>query len=158
MLVPELESVWVDGIPPRIEKNDLLTLEEVLKICLQYFIKDYLKDKGYEIDGINPNPNQLPHVLLTKKNQKYAVILVPCVYPRYHLMHEDIRIKYVKDCEAKNYIPLYCPVLISSYDEQRAEKGLMLRGDLFNVRIVKQIILTQEEHQNLTLNALDFEL
>ncbi|MDE5714941.1 MAG: hypothetical protein K2I42_02305 [Anaeroplasmataceae bacterium] len=158
MLEKELESIWVEGIPSKIEKDDLLNLQEVLNICLQYFIKDYLKDKEYNLEGINPNPNQIPHVLLTKGNKKYAVIIVPCVYPRYHLMQEEVRIQFVKDCQEKNAIPLYCPVLIASYDALRAEQGLMLKGDLFNVRIVKQKILNQEAKQDLTLQSLDFEL
>ena len=37
----ELESIWADGIPPKIDPNDLMKPEDNLNLCFRFFVERY---------------------------------------------------------------------------------------------------------------------
>ena len=150
----EMESIWADGVPPRINKEDIMTPSEILKVCLNYMVEDVIKNKGYNIRGITDDINTYPNLILEKDNKMIFVAVVPCVFPNYMREDNDLRFRYVEAAKKHNARPLICPVFVSSYDKERALKSIMLKGDLYRVLCRGQIELTNAEKQDLSQEHL----
>lgn len=153
----ELESIWVDGIPNKINKEDLLTVDEMIKICIRFTVERILIPRDYKIIGIVDQPNNFPNITAEKNGIKYAIVVLPEVFPRFSSIVDDFRFKFVAATKERELLPVLCPVLIKSYDKQRADKGLLLKGDLYNLSEIGQIILTDEEKQLITPQTLNFK-
>ncbi|MDE7213290.1 MAG: hypothetical protein K2N42_01785 [Anaeroplasmataceae bacterium] len=152
------ESIWADGIPAKIEDKDRLEPRAVLNKCIQYVIKYILQGKNYEILSAQDNLNCYPNIELKLEDKKYAVAVIPCIYPYFMPKNDKLRIGFAKAAKEKNYIPVMCPVPIRSIDKDRAEASIYLKGDLFQFANIGQIILTDEEEQEITPDTLDFRL
>ncbi len=153
-----VESIWADGVPKNIKDEDRLTLKHILSMCIRFTVDEIIKDRGYKVLGINDETNSYPNILLEKDEKKYAVAVVPCIYPNFIRKNDELRIRFAKDAEQRNLIPVLCPVLIHSQDVERAKASVMLKGDLFRIGNLGQKILTTEETQEITPQTLDFKL
>lgn len=154
----QLESIWADGVPAKIDEKDVLTYQEILRICIKFVLDKIIVPKNYKVLGINDDPQKFPNITVEKDGMKYGLVVVPNKFPLFAAIKADFRITYVKGCEEHNIIPVFCPVLIYSVDKDRAAKSIFLRGDLFNARNVGQQILNKEEKQEITPQTLNFKL
>lgn len=157
MAEKQMESIWADGVPAKIEEKDLLPIQRILSMCVRFTLEHTLKDKNYEVKGVNDDLHSYPNILLEKSGTLYAVAVAPCVFPRYVNMDFEVRRKYVENCKGNKAVPVLCPVLFCSYDKQRAEKGIVLNGDLYNMKALGQVILTEDPNQSILPKDLDFK-
>ena len=154
----ELESIWADGIPAKINPEDLMKPEDILKLCIRFTLEKILTSKGYKIVGIIDQLDKFPHITAEKDGSKYGIVVLPEIFPRFGSVVDDFRIKFVNASKEHNIIPVLCPVLIHSVDKARAEKSVMLKGDVFNCLNIGQIILNNEPKQEITPQTLTFKL
>ena len=154
----KIESIWADGIPAKIEDKDRVEPKTVLNMCIHYVIEYIIKGKNYEILSAQDELNIYPNIELKQGNEKYAVAVIPCIYPYFMPKNDKLRIGFAKAAKEKNYIPVICPVPIRSIDNERAEASIYLKGDLFQFANIGQIIVTEEEVQEITPNTLNFRL
>lgn len=150
----ELESIWADGVPANIGKEDLMEAIDILRLCIRFTVEKVIADKGYKILGIIDKLDRFPHITLEKDGTKYGLVILPEVYPRFGSVTDDFRLKFVSASKEHNVVPVFCPVLIKSIDDKRAEKGLLLKGDVFNCLNIGQAILNDEEKQEITPDNL----
>ncbi|MDE6415209.1 MAG: hypothetical protein K2K48_07315 [Anaeroplasmataceae bacterium] len=153
-----MESIWADGIPEKIEEKDKLEPKSVLNLCMHYVLENILKGRGYEITGIQNELNVFPNIEAKKQDEKYAIAVIPCIYPYFMPKNDKLRIGFARAAKEKNYIPVICPVPIRSIDKARAEASLYLKGDLFQFANIGQIIITDEEVQDILPETLNFRL
>lgn len=152
----QMESIWADGVPAKINDEDLLTPKETLRMCINFTVANVLTPKGYELVGVNDDLASLPNIVVKKDEKVFSIIVVPCIFPNYMRENDDLRIKFVNSATKAKAIPVICPVLIHSYDKERAQKGIMLKGDLFRITNIGQKILNNFAKQSLKPEDLDF--
>lgn len=153
-----IESIWADGVPSKIDPKDLLEPQELLRLCIRFALDEILKEKGYTVLQIIDKLHVYPNIILEKAEKKYAVAIVPCIYPYFMIQNDEIRIGFAKAAKEKNYIPILCPIPARSIDEERAKKSVYLKGDLFQFANIGQKVLTEDEHQEILPTSLDFHL
>ena len=153
----QLESIWADGVPAKINKEDLMTIIDLNQICIRFTVERILVPRDYKIIGVIEEPNRFPNITAEKNGVKYAIVVLPEVYPRFGSVVDDFRKKFVAATKERQLIPVLCPILIRSSDSQRAEKGILLKGDLFNLAEIGQIVLNDEEEQVITPQTLNFK-
>ncbi|MDE6407276.1 MAG: hypothetical protein K2K50_01550, partial [Anaeroplasmataceae bacterium] len=112
-----MESIWADGIPEKIEEKDKLEPKSVLNLCMHYVLENILKGRGYEITGIQNELNVFPNIEAKKQDEKYAIAVIPCIYPYFMPKNDKLRIGFARAAKEKNYIPVICPVPIRSIDK-----------------------------------------
>ena len=154
----ELESIWADGIPAKINKEDIMVPADILKLCIRFTIEQILIPNEYKIVGIIEDLNNFPNITAEKEGKKYGLVVLPEIYPHFGSVPADFRIKFVNACNEHDVIPVLCPVLIHSQDKERAEKSILLKGDVFRLADVGQLILNNEETQEITPQTLTFKL
>lgn len=74
-----LESVWADGVPEKINPEDVLPPKHILDMCIRFTLEQIIKDRGYKVLGVNDDLKSYPNILLEKENQQYAIAVVPCI-------------------------------------------------------------------------------
>ncbi len=154
----ELESIWADGIPNKIEDKDKIEPKGILQMCIRFVLENILNKEEYKITSVQDNINAYPNIELIYNESKYAIAVVPCIFPYFIRNNDELRIGFAKASIEKNYIPVLCPVVICSVDEQRANNSIYLKGDLFKFANLGQKILNTEPHQEITPDNLDFKL
>lgn len=153
----ELESIWADGIPSKIDPKDRIEPEGILKMCLQYTMEHILKDK-YKILAAGADIGVYPNLLVEKDGTKYAISVIPCIYPSFLAKADDLRIKIAQQAKKVGMIPVLCPVPIFSIDSKRAEASIYLKGDVFKMVNMGQLIMTDAAEQEILPDKLDFKL
>ena len=153
----QMESIWADGVPAKINKEDLLTTNDIIKICIRFTVEKILVEREYKIIGVIDEPNRFPHITAEKNGVKYAIVVLPEIFPKFGSLVDDFRLKFVAATKERQLIPVLCPILIKSYDNARAEKGLLLKGDLYNLAEMGQVVLNDEEKQVIAPNTLNFK-
>ena len=143
------ESVWADGIPENLKEEDKLTLELLVGMATDYLMKNIIIPLGFKVEEGFPR-KELPNIVMKKNGEEYAIIICPSVLPRYTVVNNEVRIKFVNLCKERNVKPLMAPVLYASIDEERAKAGIALKGDVFKTRCPGFIILTDEAEQDLS--------
>ncbi len=154
----ELESIWADGIPNRIKDDDRIEPKGILQMCIRFVLENILNKEDYKIISVQDNLNIYPNIEIIHNDTKYAIAVVPCIFPYFIRNNDDLRIGFAKAAIAKNYVPVLCPILISSVDEERAKNSIYLKGDVFKFANIGQKILNTEPHQEINPNNLDFKL
>lgn len=154
----EMESIWAPGIPKNINPSDRLQPKVVLDLCIRFVLEKILMPKEYEIKGVSNDIKSLPNIVAEKEGTLYAIAVVPAVFPNYSTISDEYRIKFVHDSKTQNSTPIFCPVLIHSTDRDRAAHGVLLSGDLYDLRGLGQLVLTEDEKQDLKLQSLKFNL
>ena len=41
----QMESIWADGVPAKINKEDLLTTNDIIKICIRFTVEKILVER-----------------------------------------------------------------------------------------------------------------
>ena len=153
-----LESIWADGIPANIKKEDVMAPLDILKLCIRFTVEQILLPKEYKIVGVIEDLNNFPQVTAEKDGKKYGIVVLPEIYPHFGAVPADFRIKFADACKERNIVPVLCPVLIHSQDRARAEKSILLKGDVYRLGNLGQLILTNDEEQEIKPDSLTFKL
>lgn len=61
-----LESVWADGVPQKINPEDVLPPKHILDMCIRFTLEQIIKDKGYKVLGVNDDLKKLSQYLIRK--------------------------------------------------------------------------------------------
>lgn len=154
----ELESIWADGVPAKIDDRDRIEPKGILQMCIRFAIENILNKEDYKITAVQDNPNVYPNIELIHNDIKYAIAIVPCIFPYFIRNNDELRIGFAKAAIEKNYVPVICPIIIRSIDDERANQSIYLKGDLFKFANIGQKILSTEPHQEIKPDNLDFKL
>lgn len=154
----ELESIWADGVPAKIDDRDRIEPKGILQMCIRFAIENILNKEDYKITAVQDNPNVYPNIELIHNDIKYAIAIVPCIFPYFIRNNDELRIGFAKAAIEKNYVPVICPIIIRSIDDERANQSIYLKGDLFKFANIGQKILNTEPHQEIKPDNLDFKL
>jgi len=141
------ESIWADGIPAKINKEDVLTPEDLQKMAINFIIKDILIPNGYKLEKGFPRIG-FPNIICVKDNKVYAIIVFGSMFPNVSVINDKLRIEFVKQSKTPNITPLYANVGFISIDKERASKSIGLKGDLFKPLLPGFVLLNDEEKQN----------
>lgn len=152
------ESIWADGIPAKIETKDRLEPKDILHMCVRFVLDNILNSKAYEIMAAHDNPNYFPNIEAKLGDEKYAITVIPCIYPHFIPKNDKLRMGFASKAKEKNYIPVICPIPIRSIDKDRANASVYLKGDLFEFANIGQIIVTEAEEQEILPKTLNFKL
>lgn len=152
------ESIWADGVPSKIENKDRLEPRAVLNMCVRFVLENILNRKKYDILAAQDDPNLLPNIEVKLEDRKFAIAVIPCIYPYFIPKNDQLRIGFAKAAKEKGYIPVICPIPIRSIDKDRAEASIYLKGDLFQFANIGQIIATEEDNQEILPQTLNFTL
>ena len=142
------ESIWADGIPTKINNEDILTPEDLQKMAINFIIKDILIPNGYLLEKGFPRIG-FPNIICKKDNQVYAIIVFGSMFPNICLIQDKLRIEFVKQSKIPNITPLYANVGFVSIDKERASKSIGLKGDLFKPLLPGFVLLNDDEKQNI---------
>ena len=153
-----LESIWADGVPTKINKDDILMPLDILKLCMRFTVEHILVPNDYKIVGLREDLNNFPHITAEKEGKTYGIVVLPEIFPHFGAVPTDFRMQYVEACGKHNVVPVLCPILIHSQDKERAEKSILLKGDVFRLANIGQLILTDEETQEINPQTLTFKL
>ena len=151
-----MESIWADGIPANIEEKDVMTGVDNLTLCTKFYVEKILSKLGGQIENINVNPKSFPNIMFVKNGKKYGICIVPCIFPYFSFMVDKVRISFVNESLKHDVIPVMTCILMASYDKARADKQVLLKGDLFNLRHLGNYLLNNEEKLMLTPNDLNY--
>lgn len=154
----ELESIWADGVPAKINKEDVMVPLDILKLCMRFTVEQILLPNEYKIVGVLEDLNNFPNITAEKDGKKYGLVVLPEIYPHFGSVPSDFRIQFVNACKEHDVIPVLCPILIHSHDKERAEKSILLKGDVFRLGNIGQLILNNEETQEINPKTLTFKL
>ncbi len=144
------ESIWVEGVPEKINESDVLNLENLIAMATDHLMKSVVIPGGFKVEDGFPR-KEIPNIVMKKDGKSYAVVICPSVYPRYTVVNNELRLKLVEACKARDTIALMAPIGYKSIDDQRAEAGLALKGDVFKTTFPGFLILTDEKEQDMEL-------
>ncbi len=138
----EVESIWADGVPERVDTKDILSNNEINDIAIDYTAK-FLITKGYKLN-LNFPRKEAPQIMCKKDGTLYAIFVVGSVFPNNLWINDDVRLKIVEDSKKFNFVPLFANPALSSKDPAKAKVKLLLKGDVFNVHFMGLRKITEE--------------
>ena len=139
----EIESIWADGIPQRINKDDVLTNEQLNEMAVDFTCK-YLIRNGFKLN-LNFPRKEAPQIFCKKDGKIYGIFVLGTPYPNGIWINSNVREQIYKDSLEHKFIPLFSNVLYGSKDKERLKAGLLLKGDVFNVTFYALRRITEEE-------------
>ena len=149
------ESVWAPGVPQNIKAQDVITLDELTLMAINYLMTNVIIPRGFKIEPGFPR-KELPQIGVKKDGVSYGIFVIPSVYPNYVTLQDEFRIKVVEMCEKADIVPLFAPVGYKSIDEDRAKESLTLKGDVFMTTFQGFLKLTKDEKQSYALTMENF--
>lgn len=145
----EMESIWADGVPQNLKPDMVLNYEQLLQMGIDYIVKKFAIPNGFKVEQTMPRIDLMPHIILKKNGQLYAIVVAAFLYPQYAILQDEPRLKMIETVSKFNAIPLYCPIGFRSIDEARAKAELALKGDVFNTNFKGFIVLKNTPTQDL---------
>ena len=149
------ESVWAPGVPQNIKSEDVITLDELTIMAINYLINNVIIPHGFKIEPGFPRKD-FPNIVMKRDGVIYMVVVFPSVFPSYATPNDDFRLKVVENAKKFDAVALYAPVGYRSIDEERANAQLTLKGDVFKTIFPGFIVLNDQEHQDFNLKPEDF--
>lgn len=149
---PEMvqESIWADGVVPQnVDDKFKFTIKELIMMANDFIEKVFMAQNGFKLEGHAAEPNALPNIIMSKDGKKYAVAVVPSVFPRGALLRPDVKIAFYNKCKENDAIPLYTPVILASKDPVRRQAECLLKGDLLSFLWKGFIVLDDDPNQDL---------
>ena len=144
------ESIWAAGVPEKVDQNDVLTMDLLVSMAVDYLMKNVVIPTGFKVEEGFPR-KELPNIVMKRDGEVYAVIVIPSVFPKYTVINDELRLKFVNLCKEKDVKPLMATVGYMSIDDDRAKAGLALKGDVFKTTFPGFFILTDEEKQDMSI-------
>ena len=138
----EIESIWADGVPPRLNKEDVLTNDQLNEMAVDFTCK-YLIRNGFKIN-LNFPRKEAPQIFCKKDGKVYGIFVLGSPYPNGIWINPNVREKIYADSVEHKFIPLFSNVLYGSKDKERLKAGLLLKGDVFNITFYALRKITEE--------------
>ncbi len=142
------ESIWAPGVPEKINDDEVLNMDNLVSMAVDYVMKNVVIPKGFKIDDGFPR-REIPNIVMKRDGEVYAIIVIPSIFPNYTVINDELRLKFVGICKERNVKPLMAPVGYMSIDEARAKASLALKGDVFKTTFPGFVILDDSEKQDL---------
>ena len=152
----KIESIWADGCPENVKDEYKLNIGELLSFAVDYIVKVFCIPEGFKVEQVVTDLEHLPNIVMKKNDKLYAIYVVPFLYPMYGVLTEKVRKNVVEVTKGYNATAYFCPIGFKSKDKARAEAGLALKGDLFDVMFKGFIELKDEDNQNLAVELDQF--
>ena len=144
------ESIWAAGVPENINPDDVLNLDLLVSMAVDYLMKNIIIPLGFKVEEGFPR-KELPNIVMKKDGEVYALIVIPSVFPKYTVINDELRLKFVGICKERIVKPLMAPVGYMSIDEARAKASIALKGDVFKTTFPGFIILNDSEKQDMAI-------
>ena len=122
---------WDAGIPDY-KDEDVLSGIGLHAFCTN-LVAQQMQNEGYTIEGVilNDTPTQ---VIANKSGKRYFVIVAGDIFPNEGKISYNMKKSFSDFCKSQNVVPMFASVGIMSIDPQRAEAGLALKFDGYNVK------------------------
>lgn len=144
------ESIWADGVvPTNVDDKFKFSVKELLMMCNDFIEKVFIAQNGFKLEGHAAEPNALPNIIMSKDGKKYAIAVVPSVFPKGALLKPEVKIQFYNKAKENNAIPLYTPVILASKDSARRQAECLLKGDLISFLWKGFIVLDDDPNQDL---------
>lgn len=144
------ESIWADGVVPQnVDDKFKFTIKELLMMSNDFIEKVFMAQNGYTLEGHSAEPNALPNIIMSKDGKKYAVAVVPSVFPRGALLKPEVKVAFYNKALENGAIPLYTPVILASKDPARRQAECLLKGDMISFLWKGFIVLDDDPNQDL---------
>ena len=89
-----LESIWADGIPANIKKEDVMLPIDILKLCIKFTVEQILLTNDYKIIGVIEDLHNFPNVTAEKDGKRYGIVVLPEIYPHFGGVPKDFRLQF----------------------------------------------------------------
>ena len=145
------ESIWADGCPQNPSEEDILKLEDLHKMAIDYVCKNIVIKNGYKFYQGFPRL-EFPNIVCRKEeegSESFAIVVLPSVFPNVTGINDQFRLQLVEACKKNGCTPLYGTVGYKSIDEARAKAQMMLKGDVFYTSFPGFVKLTDAPEQKL---------
>ncbi len=144
------ESIWADGVvPENVDDKFKFSIRDLLMMCNDFIEKVFLAQNGFKLEGHAAEPNALPNIIMSKDGKKYAVAVVPSVFPKGSILKPEVKMAFYEKCKENNAIALYTPVILASKDPERRKAECLLKGDLIQFLWKGFIVLDDDPNQDL---------
>ncbi len=144
------ESIWADGVVPQnVDDKFKFSIKELIMMCNDFIEKVFIAQNGFKLEGHAAEPNALPNIIMSKDGKKYAVAVVPSVFPRGALLKPEVKMAFYEKCVENNAIALYTPVVLASKDPVRRQAECLLKGDMLQFLWKGFIVLNDDPNQDL---------
>ncbi len=144
------ESIWADGVvPEHVDDKFKFSIKELLMMSNDFIEKVFIAQNGFKLEGHAAEPNALPNIIMSKDGKKYAIAVVPSVFPRGALLKPEVKIAFYNKALENGAIPLYTPVILASKDPARRQAECLLKGDLLSFLWRGFIVLDDDPNQDL---------
>ena len=144
------ESIWAAGVPEKVNPEDVLNMDLLVSMAVDYLMKNIIIPTGFKVEEGFPR-KELPNIVMKRDGEVYAIIVIPSVFPKYTVINDELRLKFVNLCKERNVKPLMAPVGYMSIDDDRAKAGLALKGDVFKTTFPGFLILNDSEKQDMAI-------
>ena len=144
------ESIWAAGVPENVNPDDVLNMDLLVSMAVDYLMKNIIIPTGFKVEEGFPR-KELPNIVMKRDGEVYAIIVIPSVFPKYTVINDELRLKFVNLCKERNVKPLMAPVGYMSIDDDRAKAGLALKGDVFKTTFPGFLILNDSEKQDMAI-------
>ena len=138
----EMESIWADGVPQNLKKEDVLTNEQLNEMAVDFTCK-YLIRNGFKLN-LNFPRREAPQIFCKKDGKTYGVFVMGSPFPNGVWINPNVREQIYNDSITHKFIPLFSNVLYGSKDPAKLKAGLLLKGDIFDVTFYKLRKITEE--------------
>lgn len=144
------ESIWADGVvPTNVDEKFKFSVKDLLMMCNDFIEKVFMAQNGFKLEGHAAEPTALPNIIMSKDGKKYAVAVVPSVYPKGALLKPEVKVAFYNKCVENDAIALYTPVILASKDPARRQAECLLKGDLIQFLWKGFIVLNDDPNQDL---------
>ncbi len=144
------ESIWADGVVPKdVDDKFKFSIKDLIMMCNDFIEKVFIAQNGFKLEGHSAEPNALPNIIMSKDDKKYAIAVVPSVFPKGSLLKPDVKMAFYNKAKENGAIPLYTPVVLASKDPARRQAECLLKGDIISFLWKGFIILNDDPNQDL---------
>ena len=127
----KIKKDWGKGIPSY-NKDDIMTDDEIYDFALDFFTAHEVIKHKYEPIKAIENKHDIPSMIL-RIDGKLSFILIECmVAPRFPHITRASKHNLLYQSKKFNATSYYAPIGIGSYDKERFDSSLALKGDKYN--------------------------
>ena len=144
------ESIWADGIvPENVDDKFKFSIRDLIMMANDFIEKVFIAQNGFKLEGHAAEPNALPNIIMSKDGKKYAIAVVPSVFPKGSVLRPDVKMAFYNKCKENDAVALYTPVVMASKDPERRKAECLLKGDMIQFLWKGFIVLDDNPDQDL---------
>lgn len=139
------ESIWADGCPLNVREDMKLKIQDLLLMGIDFLVKNYFMKQGFKVIETNGRIGYLPNIVVEKNDVKYAIAVVPSLFPQVGFINDGARIEFYKKMLEKECKAYQVPLGFLSIDKDRAKAQMALKGDVFRINFTGFVEIINEE-------------